>query len=390
VTVPNEAVVLAGGEGRRLWPLTTYRPKPLLTVANRPIIDYVIDALRAVDVDRFVIVVGHGHTRLQTHLTEQYPELEPTVLHQERRLGSGHALQQAEAAVGQEFLVVNGDTVISPEIVRETAARAREDGGPAVAVRVSDRPEQYGVVRTTSDGRVETIEERPAETDRYLVNAGVYALDRSVFDALDRTPSRDGELHLPQAIAHLDPATVRTDERWFDPATPWELLDATESLLSSTDRPGAAATVASSASVHETADLGDAVAIGPGCHVGAGAVVARHSCLRANATVEPNAVVRRTVAGEDSHIGSGAVLHDTIVGPGARVGPNTTAPGGPVDVVIDGQFYPDCPVGSVLADRAETGANVTLSSGCRVGPDATVADGATVSGRVDGDAEVVR
>jgi glucose-1-phosphate thymidylyltransferase len=389
VSVSDQAVVLAAGEGRRLRPLTAFRPKPMLAVANRPIIDYVIEALRSVGVERVVVVVGHAHTRLQSHLTETYPDLPTTVVRQERQLGSGHALLRARGTVGGQFLVVNGDTVVPPETVRETALRSHERDAPAVAVRSADRPEQYGVVRTSDDGRVAAIDERPAETDRYLVNAGVYALDESVFDALERTTRHEGELHLPQAVAHLGPVTVRTDEEWFDPATPWELLDATEAVLSAGER-APSPLIAPSATVHETAQVGDRVAIGPGCEIGAGAVVTRYSCVRTNVTVGPNAVLDRTVVDDDARIDAGAVLYDSIVGQGVHVGPNAAAPGGPADVVVDGELYPDRAVGTVVADRVTTGANVTLASGSRVGPNTTVADGATVTGEVPGDAEVVR
>lgn len=385
---PTDAVVLAAGEGRRLRPLTAFRPKPLLPVANRPIVDYVMEALRAVGVGRVVVVVGHGHSRLQTYLVETYPDVELEFVSQEQQLGSGHALQQAMSAVDREFLVVNGDTVLSPEMVRATEKRRRESGAPAIAVRFADRPEQYGVVETTDD-RVDHIDERPTETDRYLVNAGVYALDLSVFDALEAVSMHAGELHLPHAVARLDPVTVHTDEQWFDPATPWELLDATEAVLSSESR-ATGDRIAGSALIHDTADLGENIAVGPGCEVGAGAVVRGGSCLRSNVTIGPNAVVHRTVVDEDARIDAGAVLYDSIVGSGAHLGPNTVASGGPADVVIDDQLYTGREVGSVVGDRARIGANVTLSPGVRIGPNANITNGATVAGDVAGGSEVLQ
>jgi glucose-1-phosphate thymidylyltransferase len=119
-------------------------------------------------------------------------------------------------------------------------------------------------------------------------------------------------------------------------------------------------------------------------------VVRSGSCLRANVSVGPNVVVQRTVVDEDTRIDAGTVLYDSIVGSGVRLGPNTVSPGGPADVVVDGELYTDCDVGCVVGDRARTGANVTLAPGSRIGPEATIAHGATVVGDVSGGCEVIQ
>jgi glucose-1-phosphate thymidylyltransferase len=388
----SEAVVLAAGEGRRLRPLTWYQPKPMLPVANRPLIDYVLDALLEAGIDRIVVVVGHRSNRLQSHLTERYSDARLEYVHQQRQLGSGHALQQAAGRVREEFVVVNGDNVVDAATVRATIdAYERSDAPAAVAVTRTETPEEYGVVTTTASGRIDDIVEQPSETDRYLINAGVYVFNRDVFGALERVGPRDGEISLTDAVVELSAVATQVEGLWLDPSNPWKLLSATERLLSEADGTrgsGSCQEVSDSATVHDTAVVEGAVLIGEGCEVDAGAVIRDGVCLQDNARVGPNAVVERSIVASDARIGAGAVIRDSIVGEGAHLGDSTVAPGGPADLVIDGSLYTERQVGSVVADRADVGANVTLAPGSRIGPTATLRDGVTVRTDIGEGAEV--
>lgn len=381
----TEAVVLAAGEGRRLRPLTTYQPKPMLPVANRPVVEYVVDALVAAGVGRVVCVVGHRADRIQTHLTKRYPGLDLAFVRQERRLGSGHALLLAAAHVGERFLVVNGDTVVDADTVRATAARGADtDAVATVAVAHSETPEEYGVV-VVDHGRIADIDEHPAESDTYLVNAGVYVFDRSVFDALGRTPRWGDELRLTDAIDRLDgPVTsVLVGEGWLDPSNPWQLLTVTEILLA---RDGTTS-VHASARIHPTAVVEGAV-VGPDCELGPGAVVRGGTCLQENVHVGPNAVVERSILLTDARVGAGSVVRDSVVGAGVHLGDGVVSPGGLVDVRLGGTLEATRRLGSVVADRAVVGANVTLEPGSRVDADATVRAGSVVTDSARDPAEV--
>lgn len=381
----TEAVVLAAGEGRRLRPLTTYQPKPMLPVANRPVVEYVVDALVAVGVERVVCVVGHRADRIQTHLTKRYPALDLVFVRQERRFGSGHALAVAAAHVGERFLVVNGDNVVDADTVRATVARAAEtDAVATVAVAHSETPEEYGVV-VVDHGWIDDIDEHPTESDTYLVNAGVYVFDRSVFAALDRTPRWGDELRLTDAIDHLDgPVTpVLVGEGWLDPSNPWQLLSVTEVLLA---RDGTTS-VHASARIHPTAVV-EGVVVGPDCELGPGVVVRGGTCLQENVHVGPNAVVERSILLTDARVGAGAVVRDSVVGAGVQLGDGVVSPGGLVDVRLGGALHANRRLGSVIADRAVIGANVTLEPGSQVDADATVRAGSTVTDPARDPAEV--
>jgi len=380
-----EAVVLAAGEGRRLRPLTAYQPKPMLPVANRPVIDYVIDALVETGVERVVVVVGHRRQRIQTHLTGRYPDLDLTFVSQDTRLGSGHALQQAAGHVDDPFLVVNGDNVIDADDVRAVRSRFDElDAEATVAVTRSETPEEYGVV-TLDRGLIADIDEHPVDREGYLVNAGVYVFRESVFPALERTERRNGELHLTDAIGELPgPVTSVFVDGWLDPSTPWGLLTVTAAVLADRTEPR----IDSSARVHESAVVAPGAVVGPDCVVGPGVVLGRGTCLQENVHVGANSVVERTVVSTDARIGAGVVLRDSIVGVGAQLADAVVAASGSTDVALDGRLYPDVTFGTVVADRARVGANATLLAGCQVGAEATVGPGVVLTHTVSDQVEV--
>jgi glucose-1-phosphate thymidylyltransferase len=359
----------------------------MLPVANRPVVEYVVDALLEVGIERLVVVIGHRGDRVKTHLTERYPDVDLTFVTQRSRLGSGHALLQAEEYVGETFLVANGDTVVGAGVVRAVLDRFAETAPAAtLAVAESDHPEEYGVV-TLDHGIVADVDEHPVESRGYLVNVGVYALRSSVFDALRGTDAPGGDLDLPGVVARLDgPVTsVRVGGDWLDPSTPWDLLDVTDRLLARRE----GALVDPSARVHASAVVEPGAAVGPGCELCAGVVALAGACLQENVHVGPNSVVERSVLATDVRVGAGAVVRDSVVGAGATIGDGVVSPGGRADVVADGRLYPDVRVGAVVAARATVGAHATLVAGAQIGADAVVHPGVVLSGTVAERAEVV-
>ena len=396
MTEITSAVVLAAGEGSRLRPLTRYRPKPMLPVANRPIIDYVIDALLNAEIDHIVAVVGHQHTRIQDHLMQRYPDVDVTYIKQHHQLGSGDALAQADKAVSGAFVVVNGDNVIDASMVRESVSKYYTTSAEAtVAVARSDTAHEYGTVCTENE-RITTILEQDSGDEQGRINVGVYVFSETIFDALERTDIHEGELSLTDAIPRLPGRVtpVVPNGVWFDPAYPWDLLRISDQLQSahpelvtdSLERPA----VDSTARVHETAVIEDEVLIGPGCEISPGAVLRRGTCLRSDVRIGANSVLNRSLIGADTTVGANSVLRDTVVGAEVSLGESTTAPGGPADFIVGDRLHRNKQLGSLVSDRADIGGNVALTPGSRVGPGAHVPAGATVHGPVSVEAGVVR
>jgi NDP-sugar pyrophosphorylase family protein len=393
----STGVVLAAGEGTRLRPLTHNRPKTMLPAADRPILEHVLDVLVETGIERLCLVVGYQRERVQEHFGHAYRDVPISYVHQEKQLGSGHALQQADDDIEGPVLVLNGDRVIDEKIVDDTLETF--DGRPTVAVLEHPSPSEYGAVEVDGDRLVELVEKPDSEEYR-LINAGVYAFDTGVFDAIERTPLREGELQLPDVIGTLmDDGEVRaatTDGLWIDATYPWDLLYLTRKLLAEDrvglpEREGSSGVwVADSARVHEDATLQAPVVVGPDAEIAAGAVLGPDVAVGRNATVGSNATVEDALLDADTRVGPGATLVDCVAGQSVTIGAGTVVPGGPADVRVGTSVFETQRLGAVLADRASVGGGVTFAPGTLVGADATVGDGATISGWIENGVEVVR
>lgn len=394
----DTAVVLAGGEGRRLRPLTKNRPKPMLPAGNRPILEHVLDTLVDADIERIVLVVGYKRDRVQEYFGPSYRDIPIEYAVQEKELGSGHALLQAREIIDDPMLVLNGDRVIDPGIVTDVAGTFAARGEPTMAVMEHPEAHSFGAVTLEGD-RVAELVEKPMAGEYRLINAGVYAFTPGIFEMLAETSKREGELDLTAAISRRIDAdepvqAVRTDGLWADATFPWDLLYITREVLY-TDRIAERETedalhVAPSAIVHPDATLRAPLVVGPDCEVGPNAVIGPETALGRNATVGPNATVERSVLDADTRVGAGSTVIECVTGEDVDLGVNTTVPGGPADVALDDNIYRDQRLGAVFADRVEARGGVTAEPGTLVGPNATLGTGVHVRGTVAEDSEVVR
>jgi glucose-1-phosphate thymidylyltransferase len=394
----DTGVVLAGGEGRRLRPLTRNRPKPMLPAGNRPILEHVLDTLVDADVERIVLVVGYKRDRVQEHVGPSYRDVPVEYAIQRKELGSGHALLQARDLVDDPALVLNGDRIIDPGIVADVADAFADRGEPTLAVMEHPKAHTFGAVSLDGD-RITELVEKPVVGEYRLINAGVYAFTPDIFAGLADTPKRDGELDLTAAIARRiddgDPVWgVRTDGLWADATFPWDLLHITREVLH-TDRIDEPETddalhVAPSAIVHPDATLRGPLVVGPDCEVGPNAVVGPDTALGRNVTVGPNVTVERSVVDADTRVEAGSTLVECVTGEDVHLGVGTTVPGGPADVTLEDRVYRGQDLGAVLADRVVARGGVTTTPGTLVGPNATLGSGVRVQGRIREGAEVVR
>jgi len=393
----DTAVILAGGEGERLRPLTRNRPKPLLPAGNRPIIEYVLDSVIEAGISDIHVVVGYKHNRVQSHLGDTYSDVDLTYHIQEKQLGSGHALLQARDAVAEPFLVVNGDQITEPSIITDVLSAHGAAMAASMGVIESDKAAEYGTVSLT-DGNVTDLTEHPETDAGGLLNAGVYVFTPEIFSVLADLPRPGGVLTIPAGVSALvaDPETavlgVETDGFWTDATYPWDLLTVAEQVFSMDwiDLPSQETDVwvADSATIHPAAELVPPVVVGVDSEIAAGAVIGPHVALGRNTTVGSNSVLTRTVLDTDCRVGANTTLIDTVFGQNVTVGSSSVVTGGRNDIQLNDRVYPDRELGCVIADRTTVGGGVTISGGLLLGSDATIDDGVSLSRNVADGAEV--
>jgi len=352
----------------------------MLPVGDRPVLEYVVEAVAEAGIEEIVLVVGYERDRIQTHFGDGDAwDVDIEYVRQNPQLGTAHAVQQVEALIDGDFLVCNGDRIIDSALIERAAAEST--AAPAVAVTRVEHPQRYGVVDIDGD-RVVGITEKPeAEPTSELINAGIYRFSPNVFDAIERTePALSGETTLPGTIETLAGETAVTPIRyrglWMDVSQLWDLLSANDVVLDRYE-------CSSDGAVDPTAAVAKRVCTNRDSAVGPNATLRGGTTLGANVTVEANAVVANSVVMQDATIGAGAVLTDCIVGENATIGANTTVAGGHARVIVGGMVHDDVRLGGVIGDNAEVGGNVTIEAGSVVGDNVEVADSAVIDGRID-------
>lgn len=322
-----QAVILAAGRGTRMGPLTHTMPKPMLPVADRPLVAHVADAAVAAGADELILTVGYGGDQVQEYFGSQYAGVPVKYAEQPHQRGTADALAVATDLLEGEFAVLNGDSLYGAEDLVRLFDSVPQVGG----VRVSN-PSAYGVL-LTDDGVVSAVREKPANPPSDLVNVGAYTFPADVIDLLDVPTSERGEQELTDVLDRVvdrhELGVVPFDE-WMDVGRPWELLEANEQRL-----PGETAGVSvtadggsvrpaddgreredqtGSSGVHPDATVrGDAV-IEPGATVGPGVVVDGPVRIRTGATVGPNAYLRgATLIDTNTHVGHAVEIKNSVV-----------------------------------------------------------------------------
>ena len=352
-----EAVIVAGGFGTRLRPLTDRRPKHVLPVAGVPFLDHQIAKLAAAGVRRIVLATSYRSDVFEPTFGDGSSYgVELVYVSESEPLGTAGAIRNAADHLGatadEPVVVVNGDILSGHDVAAQVRRHTQADADVTLAlVEVSDA-RAFGSVPTDENGRVTQFLEKSAHPVSQQINAGCYVFRRSVIDAIPAGTVVSVEREMfPGLLAggalvlgHLDPAY------WRDVGTPAALVGASCDLVCGRvtspayPNPPAECHVLTGAEVAPDAVLHSGTVIGPGARVGAGAVVSG------------------SVVDEGASIGRGVHVDDSVVGPRATVGEDSTLRG------------------AVVGDAARVGAHSELLEGASVGCAADVPAGSRLSG----------
>lgn len=318
-----DAVVLVGGSGTRLRPLTLRTPKPMLPLVDRPLLAYLFDQLAAAGVTRAILACGYLPDALDAHFGEGGETASGLTLEyvvEPEPLGTAGAARLAAAGrIHDTFLLLNGDILSEHDLGALVALhRAREAVATLALVQVED-PSRYGVVERDLDGTVRRFVEKPApgESESNLVNAGAYVLEPSMLDSIapDRAVSIEREI-FPQLVGN-GLAALPLDGYWSDVGTPESYLAAHVRLLEHGlgGRPGPHG-VDASAVVEEGARVHGPSFVGRDAIVRTGATVGPFSSIGHGAVIGAGSVIERAVVQAGARVGEGCQVRDTVIGPG--------------------------------------------------------------------------
>jgi mannose-1-phosphate guanylyltransferase len=354
-----QALILAGGEGTRLRPLTSTVPKPVVPLVDRPFISFMLDWLRRHDVDDVVMSCGHLATGVHNALGDGSAfGVRLRYVEEPEPMGTGGAVKFAESLLDERFLMLNGDVLTDIDLTEQIAQHERTGARATLALTPVDDPSAYGLVRTAPDGAVTAFVEKPSadQVDTNRISAGAYVLERSVLDLLE--PARPASIErdvFPRLVGNGLYGYL-ADGYWLDIGTPERYLTGSFDILEGTvDTPVRARVGTGYLSVHENVvcdgRIIPAAIVERGCMIGDQARVGGRVVVEADVSIGAGTTVEGAVILRGAEIGAGCTLRSCIVGPGARVGDGC---------LIEGL--------SVLGEGVTVGAGNVIANGARLFP----------------------
>lgn len=389
-----QCILLAAGEGKRMRPLTAHRPKVMLPLANRPMLEHLIVAARDAGISEFVLVVGYGEREVRDYFADGSAwGVSIRYSPQKHQLGTADALNATRDYVSGTFLVMNGDMMVSVEDIRAILGK----NAPCMGVYHTDHPEQYGVV-TLKEDRVTDLVEKSQAPRSNLINAGLYLFTDEIFEILEKiSVSTRGEYELTDALAHYireKRLSAHTLSEWLDVGSPWDLLEANARIMERMI-PGMEGTI------EEGVVISGPLSVGKGTVIKSGTYIEGPCIIGENARIGPHAYIRgSTTIGNDCHIGhateikNSLIMHgtkiphfnyvgDSVIGSNCNFGAGTKIANlrhdhGPVKVC--GKNTGRKKFGAVIGDNVQFGINCSVNTGTVIGTDAQFAPHSCIEG----------
>ncbi|MFP4558873.1 MAG: bifunctional sugar-1-phosphate nucleotidylyltransferase/acetyltransferase [Archaeoglobaceae archaeon] len=404
-----QAVILAAGEGTRMRPLTYTRPKVMLPVFNKPILEHLIEELKRAGIKDVVFVVGYRDDTIRGHFGDGSNwGLKIYYVTQRKQLGTADALRSSSHLLEDRFLMLNGDAIIDSKDIEKITS----DNSMAMGVFKVENPQDFGVVELNG-GNITGIIEKPDEPPSNLINAGIYYFDQNILKAIEETPkSKRGEYEITDSIELLirDGYQLKAKEisTWIDVGYPWDLLDANEYMLYTQEQD-----LKMKGDVEEGAVIKGPVGIGEDTMIRAGSYIIGPVLIGKSCDIGPNCFIRPyTTIGDNCKVGNGvevknsilmskskiphlSYVGDSIIGEDCNLGAGTKIANfrldkEPIYVSVKGKKVNTGrrKFGAVLGDNVMTGINVSINIGTMIGNNVFLAPSTKVDGFIEPDSMV--
>lgn len=369
-----KAVVMAGGEGTRLRPLTVDRPKPMVPVVNRPVMEHIVRLLRHHQITDIVATLFYLPDVIQDYFGDG-SDLGVRISYsvETTPLGTAGSVKQAAGVLDETFIVISGDALTDMDLTELIQFHKEKGSVATLALTRVENPLDFGVVITDGAGRIVRFLEKPSWSEVFsdTINTGIYVLEPEVFDLMEDGKAYDFSKDIfPQLLAAGRPMYGYISRNyWCDIGSLDSCLDANRDCLDGkvrVDIPGEEVRrgiwVGRGVEIDPTAQLKAPVVLGDGAVLRRGARVEEYTVLGANAVVDKEAQIRRSVTLAQVYLGQGADVRAALIGRGAALGARSSV----------GQ-------GAVIGDATQIGEGAVIKPGVKLWPHKTVEAGAQVN-----------
>jgi len=346
-----KAVILVGGEGTRLRPLTSSVPKPMVPVLNKPFLEHVFKHLHHHGIRDIVLALCYLPDNIQSYFGDGSAfGIHLTYVVEDFPLGTAGAVKNVADHIDSTFLVLNGDVYTDLDITSMVALHKDKGAVATIALTPVEDPSAYGVVDTDADGRVKSFIEKPKREDApsNMINAGTYVLEPDVLRHVEPQTFCMFENFLFPLLLDTDEPVYAypSDAYWIDIGTPEKYASLNQHLL--TGECG----IDDNCSIHPDAKITGTVQFGKNCVIESNVTIEGPTVIGDGCVIKQNAVIKKAIIWPGTIIDEGAIIENSIVGDGCNVGANAC--------VIDGVVL---------------GGKVVVGSGCKISRNARVAHG---------------
>ncbi|HEY6523176.1 MAG TPA: NDP-sugar synthase [Solirubrobacteraceae bacterium] len=363
-----QALILAGGEGTRLRPLTSTVPKPVVPLVDRPFIAFMLEWLRGHGVDDVILACGFMADGVRAVLGDGSAlGVRLRYIEEPEPLGTGGALKFAEELLDERFFMLNGDVLSDMDLTAQLRQHEATGARATLALMAVDDPSSYGLVRLAEDRTVREFVEKPSpeEGGTHLINAGAYILEREVLDGMAPAGTRISiEREVFPTLVGNGLCGYPASGYWMDIGTPERYLQATFEILEGDVSTEVGRAVAEAGGVLRRGDSGGGTVHGPalvgeGCDLAATAHIGARTVLGRGVTVGAGVHIDNSVVLDGATVGAGTRITGSIVGPNVSIGERCR---------VEGRV--------VLGQGVSVGSGNTLLEGMRIFPGVELPDGA--------------
>jgi NDP-sugar pyrophosphorylase family protein len=332
-----QALILAGGKGTRLRPLTVYTPKPIVPVVNRPFLLYQVDILRAAGITDITLSLSYQPDKIEQLLGDgsEYGVMLRYIT-EPSPMGTGGAYRFAADNISETTIVFNGDILTDFDISSLVEFHREKNAAATIALVPVDDPSRYGLVELDKEGRVKRFLEKPeadelAKLKINTINAGIYVLEPQVLDLIPKDTNHSFEYDVFPEILNRKLAffgRVMNDEYWLDIGTPTTYLNAHHDFLSGKIK-GFDIPKTDLSDVATHAEIDKVSVIGENCTIKPGAKIV-NSVIGAGVHVEEKAVIENSVIWSHTRVSSGAEIRGAVIARSCHIGRNAIVSEGTV------------------------------------------------------------
>jgi len=379
-----KAVILAAGWGTRMRPLTYTRPKPLLKIAGKSLLEHNLDQLEGL-VEEVILVVGYKSELIRKELGEEYRGIKIKYVTQKEQLGTGDATETALPFLNNKFLVLNGDDLYQKKDLKKCLKK-----NPSILVKEVEDPSGFGQI-IHKNGKIKDLKEKPLQNVSNLINIGAYFINKNFFKIKpEKEKEENGITDYVKQYLKKEPINYQIAETWFPASYPWNLLELTEyilkkqkgeikgkiekgALLEGSISIGKNTIIKTGTRIEGPVYIGENCEIGPnanirpytsienGCKAGQGVEI-KNSILNKGTKVPHLSYVGDSVLGENCNLGAGTIIANLLFEEKT------------IKTKVKGEIFDTKrrKLGCIMGDNVKTGINVSIMPGVMIGNDSLI------------------